>query len=114
MDLNSRWRSAAVYRAAVCGLAKTAASKKSLASKPGGVFRGQKDSDGGDITWLADAAEKLYSHRESVVNKSLDIGLITVRTLGAVTSSSHYSIAGVGSTFHYVRQRARASETQHE
>jgi hypothetical protein len=24
--------------------------------KPGGVFRGQKDSDGGDITWLADAA----------------------------------------------------------
>ena len=58
MDLNSRWRSAAFYRTAVCGLTKTAASKKSLASKPGGVFRGQKDSDGGDITWLADAAER--------------------------------------------------------
>ncbi len=43
---------------AVCGLAKTAASKKSLAGKPGGVFRGQKDRDGGDITWLADAAER--------------------------------------------------------
>jgi hypothetical protein len=56
--LNSRWRSAAFYRTAVCGLAKTAASKKSLAGKPGGVFRGQKDSDGGDITWLADAAER--------------------------------------------------------
>ncbi len=58
MDLNSRWRSAAFYRTAVCGLAKTAASKKSLAGKPGGIFRGQKDSDGGDITWLADAAER--------------------------------------------------------
>src|SRR5580693_2486125 len=58
MDLNSRWRSAAFYRTAVCGLAKTAASKKSLAGKPGGVFRGQKDSDGGDIIWLADAAER--------------------------------------------------------
>ena len=58
MDLNSRWRSAAFYRTAVCGLAKTAASKKSLAGKLGGVFRGQKDSDGGDITWLADAAER--------------------------------------------------------
>jgi hypothetical protein len=58
MDLNSSWRSAAFYRTAVCGLAKTAASKKSLAGKPGGVFRGQKDSDGGDITWLADAAER--------------------------------------------------------
>ena len=56
MDLNSRWRSAAFYRTAVCGLAKTAASKKSLARKPGGVFRGQKDSEGGDITWLADGA----------------------------------------------------------
>jgi len=40
-----------------CGLAKTAASEKSLAGKPGRVFRGQKDSDGGDIIWLADAAE---------------------------------------------------------
>ena len=58
MDLNSRWRSAAFYRTSVCGLAKTAASEKSLARKPGGVFRGQKDSDGGDITWLADAAER--------------------------------------------------------
>ena len=41
-----------------CGLAKTAASENSLAGKPGGIFRGQKDSDGGDITWLADAAER--------------------------------------------------------
>src|SRR5271170_1025574 len=39
-------------------LAKTAASKESLAGKPGGVFRGQKDRDGGDITWLADAAKR--------------------------------------------------------
>src|SRR5260221_1106637 len=58
MDLNSRWRSAAFYRTAVCGLAKTTVSRKSLAGKPGGVFRGQKDSDGGNITWLADAAER--------------------------------------------------------
>ena len=36
MDLNSRWRSAAFYRTAVCGLAKTAASKKLLAGMPGG------------------------------------------------------------------------------
>jgi hypothetical protein len=57
MDLNSRWRSAA-FHPAVCGLAKTPAGKKSLAGKPGGVFRGQKDSDGGDIIWLADAAER--------------------------------------------------------
>jgi hypothetical protein len=44
MDLNSRWTVAAFYRTAVCGLAKTAASKTSLAGKPGGVSRGQKDS----------------------------------------------------------------------
>jgi hypothetical protein len=58
MDLNSRWRSAVFYRTAVCGLAKTTASKKSLAGKPSGVFQGQKDSDGGDITWSDDAAER--------------------------------------------------------
>ncbi|MFZ3375754.1 MAG: hypothetical protein WA183_09390, partial [Chthoniobacterales bacterium] len=54
-----RWLEVAVsYQTASCGLAKTTASKKSLAGKPGGVFRGQKDSDGGDITWLADATER--------------------------------------------------------
>ena len=49
---------AASYRTVAYGLTKATASKKSLAGKPGGVFRGQKDSDGGDITWLADAAER--------------------------------------------------------
>src|SRR5580704_10664065 len=70
MDLNSRWKSAAFYRTAVCGLAKTAASKKSLAGKPGRVFRGQKDSDGGDITWLADTAERRLREGELFERRS--------------------------------------------
>jgi hypothetical protein len=59
-----------------CGLAKTAASENSLAGQPGGVFRGQKDSDGGDITWLADAAERglreggLFELRSDELNAS--------------------------------------------
>ena len=40
------------------GLAKATGSEKLLAGEPGGVFRRQKDSDGGDVARLADAAER--------------------------------------------------------
>ena len=49
---------AASYQTVLYRSAKTAASEKSLAGKPRGVLRGQKDSDGGDIARLADAAER--------------------------------------------------------
>ena len=42
----------------VYGLAKAAASEKLFTGKSGGVFRGEKDSDGGDVAGLADAAER--------------------------------------------------------
>jgi hypothetical protein len=42
----------------VYGLAKATGGEKLLADEPGGVFRRQKDSDGGDVARLADAAER--------------------------------------------------------
>jgi hypothetical protein len=49
---------AASYRRAGYGLAKATGSEKLLTGEPGRVFRGQKDSDGGDVARLADAAER--------------------------------------------------------
>ena len=54
-----RWLEIAACRQTVVyGLAKAAASEKLLAGEPGGVVRSQKDSDGGDVARLADAAER--------------------------------------------------------
>jgi hypothetical protein len=54
-----RWLEvAASYQTIVYGLTKATGGEKSLAGKKGGVFRGQKDSDGGDVARLADAAER--------------------------------------------------------
>ena len=49
---------AASYQTVVYGLAKATGSEKLLAGEPGGVFRRQKDSDGGDVARLADAAKR--------------------------------------------------------
>jgi hypothetical protein len=49
---------AASYQTVVYGLAKATGGEQLLAGEPGGVFRRQKDSDGGDVARLADAAER--------------------------------------------------------
>jgi hypothetical protein len=46
---------AASYQTVVYGLTKATGGEKLLAGEPGGVFRRQKDSDGGDVARLADA-----------------------------------------------------------
>ena len=42
----------------LCGSAEAAASEKLLAGEPARVFRGQENGNGGDVAWLADAAER--------------------------------------------------------
>ena len=67
---------AASQQIVVYGLAEATASEKLFTSKPGGVFRGQKDRDGGDVAGSANAAERslregglreIRSDRKSVV-----------------------------------------------
>src|SRR5438105_4150931 len=48
---------ASSYQTVVYGLAKATGSEKLLAGEPGGVFRRQKDRDGGNIAGLTDASE---------------------------------------------------------
>ena len=79
----------ASYQTVVYGLAKATGSEKLLAGEPGGVFRRQKDSDGGDVARLADAAERSLG----------DGGLLEIRSDYAATvgafSLDHARIDGV-------------------
>src|SRR6478736_3907072 len=83
-DLPGRRQTARVYR-----LAKAAGGEKLFASKPGGVFRRQKDSDGGDVARLADAAQRGLR----------DGGLLEIRSDDATAVSAfsldHAGIDGV-------------------
>src|ERR1700747_1311847 len=79
----------APYQTAAYGLAKATSSEKLLAGEPGGVFRRQKDSDGGDVARLADATERSLR----------DGGLLEIRSddapaVGAF-SLAHAGIDGV-------------------
>ena len=71
------------------GLAKATGSEKLLAGEPGGVFRRQKDSDGGDVARLADAAKRSLR----------DGGLLEIRSDDATAvgafSLDHAGIDGV-------------------
>ena len=80
---------AASYQTVVYGLAKTTGSENLLAGEPGGVFRRQKDGDGGDVARLADAAERSLR----------DGGLLKIRSDDAAAvgafSLDHAGIDGV-------------------
>jgi hypothetical protein len=77
------------FDALLYGLAKATGGEKLLAGEPGGVFRRQKDSDGGDVARLADAAKRSLR----------DGGLLEIRSDDAATvgafSLDHAGIDGV-------------------